>query len=224
MPQTQVRSIGDQITSRLRGELLTGRYEPGTPLREEVLAERFGVSRMPIRNVLQQLVHEGLLVAKRNCGVTVAPSPAAIVTGLLTPLRVQIEAYALRLCLPRLTAADFDGLRAIIAEMESAGRKKDDAAMLDNDFAFHEFLLTAAGLEDVVPVWKGVVGRMRDHHIQSNRRLADYGVIPFVHGALLSVFQTGDVEAAVGALTSHVENGEFNRRAIRAWAGARSRS
>ena len=66
--QATFRSIGEQITSRLRGELMGGRYAPGTPLREEVLAHRFGVSRMPIRNALQQLVHEGLLVAKRRRG------------------------------------------------------------------------------------------------------------------------------------------------------------
>lgn len=223
MSRNQVRSIGDQIASRLRGELLAGRYEPGSPLREEVLAERFGVSRMPIRTVLQQLVHEGLLVAKRNCGVTVARSPDAVVTGLLTPLRVRIETYALRLCLARPDAGQFDGLQAVIDEMESAGRKRDDAAMIDADFAFHESLLATAGLEDIVPLWKGVVGRMRNYHIDSNRRLDDYRVIPFVHEKLLGVFRAGDADAAIAALTSHIENGEFNRKAIRAWSNARGR-
>jgi len=186
-------------------------------MREEGLAEQFGVSRMPIRNALQQLVHEGLLVAKRNCGVTVALPPGEVVTGLLNPLRVQIETYALRLCLPRMTADQFDGLQAIIDTMSLACGRKDDAVVIDSDFVFHQFLLTAAGLDDIVPVWKGVVARMRDFHIGRNRTQPDYGVIPFVHERLLDAFRTGDVDAAVLALASHIENGEFNKRAILEW-------
>jgi len=215
---TPVKSVRDQIVNRLRGELLSGLHTPGSPMREEGLAERFGVSRMPIRNALQQLVHEGLLVAKRNCGVTVALPPGEVVTGLLNPLRVQIETYALRLCLPRMTADQFDGLQAIIEEMASACRRKDDATVIDNDFAFHQFLLTAAGLDDIVPIWKGVTARMRDFHIRSNQTThPDYGVIPFVHKRLLDMFRSGDVEAAALALASHIENGEFNKLAILAW-------
>jgi len=218
---TPIRSVRDQIVIRLRGELLSGQHNPGSPMREEGLAERFGVSRMPIRNALQQLVHEGLLVAKRNCGVTVATPPDALVNGLLTPLRVQIETYALRLGLPRMTADNFDGLQSVIEEMALACRRKDDATVIDTDFAFHQFLLTAAGLNDIVPVWKGVTARMRDFHIGRNRNHPDYGLIPFVHETLLDVFRAGDVEAAVRDLASHIENGEFNKKAIQAWNARR---
>jgi len=215
---TPVMSVRDQILNRLRGELLSGRHAPGTPMREEGLAERFGVSRMPIRHALQQLVQEGLLVAKQNCGVSVALPPSNLVTGLLTPLRAQIETYALRLCLSGMTADRFDGLQAIIEEMAVACRRKDDAAVIDSDFAFHQFLLTAAGLDDIVPVWKGVTARMRDFHVRSNQAmLPDYGVIPFVHETLLEVFRAGGVDAAVRDLTSHIENGEFNKKAIQVW-------
>lgn len=214
---TPVHSVRDQIVRCLRSELLGGRYQPGTPLREEGLAERFGVSRMPVRNALQELVHEGLLVAKRNCGVTVAAPPGAIVNDLLTPLRVQIETYALGLCLPRMTPSQFDTLLGILDEMGVACRRKDDAAVIDADFAFHQALLSAAGLDDIVPVWKGVTARMRDHHIRGNRTHSDYGVIRFVHERLLEVFRAGDVEAAVRALASHIENGEFNKAAIAEW-------
>lgn len=219
---TPVKSVRDQIVNRLRGELLSGQHAPGSPMREEGLAKRFGVSRMPIRNALQQLVQEGLLVAKQNCGVSVALPPTSLVTGLLTPLRAQIETYALRQCLPVMTAGHFDRLRAIIEEMSMACGRKDDAAVIDNDFAFHQFLLTAAGLDEIVPVWKSVVARMRDFHIRSNQTmLLDYGVIPFVHERLLDTFQSSDVEAAACALASHIENGEFNQNAILAWKARR---
>jgi DNA-binding GntR family transcriptional regulator len=222
MPMTAaVQTVRDQVVSRLRSELLGGRYEPGTPLREEALAERFGVSRMPVRNALQELVHEGLLVAKRNCGVTVAAPPSDLVINLLTPLRVQIETYALRLCLPGMTAPRYDGLTAILDEMAAACARRDDAAVIVSDFAFHQFLLTAAGLDDIVPVWKGVVGKMKHFHMARNRTHADYGVIWFVHSRLLEVFRAGDVDAAIGALASHIEGGVFNQRAVETYHASR---
>jgi len=172
---------------------------------------------MPVRNALQELVHEGLLVAKPNCGVTVAPPPDATVTNLLTPLRVQIETYALRVGWPQMSEAVFGSLEKILEVMTRACAQKDDAAVIDADFAFHQTLLSAAGLDDIVPVWKGVTARMRDYHIRGNRAHTDYGFIPFVHRRLVAIFRSGKLDAAVSALTSHIENSDFNRKAIEAW-------
>ena len=151
----------------------------------------------------------------------VAPRTVEVVTELLTPLRVQIETYALRLCLRRMTGDQLDGLHGTIEEMSLACRRKDEVAVIDNDFAFHRFLLTAAGLDEVVPVWKGVVAGMRDFHIGRNRTQPYYGVIPFVHERLLDVFRAGDVDEAVRALASHIEGGEINEQAVRAYYSSR---
>ena len=93
--------------------------------------------------------------------------------------------------------------------------------MIDNDFTFHQFLLTAAGLDDILPVWKDVVARMRDFHIRGNRTHSDYGVIPFVQETLLDVFRAGDVDLTVRSLASHIEDGEFNKKAIQTWNSRR---
>ena len=224
MPTMQsVSSIADQIATRLRGELMAGRYEPGESLREEQVAGRFGVSRHPVRKVFQQLAQEGLLVARRNCGVTVAPAPSAHVAGLLTPLRVQIETYALRLCLPRLTDDHFAAWEGIILQLRAACDREEDGAVLDHDFAFHRAIITAAGLDDIVPVWQGVIGRMRDYHIRGNRTQPDYGIIPFIHESLLDVFRTRDAGEATRSLASHIENGEFNDEARARWASRAGR-
>ena len=58
---------------------------------------------------------------------------------------------------------------------------------------------------------------MLDFYIRGNRTHADYRIIPFVHEQLLSVFRSGEVDVAVQSLTSHIENGEFNRIAIANW-------
>ena len=87
---TLIRGLREQIVERLRGEILSGRLTEGTPFREVELSERFGVSRGPIREALQQLTHEGMLVSLRNCGVRVAPDPPDSIRQLVVPIRQTI--------------------------------------------------------------------------------------------------------------------------------------
>ena len=208
---TVLRGLREQIVTELRSELLSGRLAPGEPMREESLAERFGVSRVPIRQVLHELVHEGLLVAKRNCGVRVADVPKSQVCELLSPLRAQIEIYALRLAYERLKSDDFASFDPILARLRFACEQQDGPAILDLDFEFHRHLLESAELQDVIPIWQSVICRMRDFHSAGNKSLEDLLYVHFVHEALIETFRAKGIEAGVVALTEHLFNGKFNK-------------
>lgn len=208
---TVLRGLREQIVTQLRSELLSGRLAPGEPMREESLAERFGVSRVPIRQVLHELVQEGLLVAKRNCGVRVADVPQSHVCELLSPLRAQIEIYALRLAYERLKSDDFASFDPILARLRFACEQQDGAAILDQGFEFHRHLLESAELQEVTPIWQSVICRMRDFHSAGNKSLDDLLYVHFVHEALIETFRVKGVEAGVVALTEHLFNGKFNK-------------
>lgn len=211
------RTIAEQIGDTLRAELLAGEHGSGTPLREEELATRFGVSRHPVRKVLQQLTLEGLLKAKPNCGVVVAEATSVHVPGLLTPMRKQLELYALRLALPRMTAAHRAEWDRVLTRMRHAADDQNHQEVLRQDAAFHQLILIAAGLDEFLPVWQGIYCRMRDYHAHGNSKLDDLGVVVFVHERLLESFYSGDAEQAASNLDSHLENGEFNRKLKQAW-------
>jgi DNA-binding GntR family transcriptional regulator len=212
------KSISEQITDRLRQQILAGEFQPGCPLREGEIADRYQVSRHPVRKVLQQLTLEGLLVSKPNCGVSVAAETSEHVAELLTPMRVQLELYALR----RISSDHFkDHLSdwgKMIRLMARAAEDKDEQAILSLDAEFHQRLLIAAGIEDFIPLWFAIYGRMRGHHRQSNRRLVDLSYVPFVHERLLQSFLTKDIESSSKDLQSHLENTDFNRKAQAIWA------
>lgn len=57
-------SLSEQIATKLRDEIVHGAIPPGTHLVQSQLCERFGTSRIPVRDALQQLSHEGLLVER----------------------------------------------------------------------------------------------------------------------------------------------------------------
>ncbi|RME91883.1 MAG: GntR family transcriptional regulator, partial [Verrucomicrobia bacterium] len=90
------RTIREQITERIRADLLAQRFAAGATLREQALAKRYGVSRAPVRDALLQLTNEGLLVARPHCGVQVADLPDESLQPLVIELRRKIESFALR--------------------------------------------------------------------------------------------------------------------------------
>ncbi|MFO0878164.1 MAG: GntR family transcriptional regulator [Gemmataceae bacterium] len=218
-----VQTVADQIATRLRAELHAGRFKPGEPLREEQVAERFGVSRHPVRKVFQQLALEGLLLARRNCGVTVASPPNAAVCELLMPMRVQIETYALRTCFDRLTRPVLQEWREALLPLRLACEAGDNAALFERDMDFHRSLLLRAGLDDLLPIWTLIINKTTsfyEHDLLSKEMLP---AVHEVHTALLDVFAQGDVDAAAAALSDHILNGEFNKRVHRRWRAEQRR-
>lgn len=206
-----IQTTTQQITRRLRGEILAGLVEPGEPMREIGLADRFGVGRAIVRQALQHLVLEGALVARPNCGVRVAPVQPPLVEGLLTPLRIQMECYALEMVHAKLPTIDNSGIRSILDHLFLACQRKDPVAILDADFEFHEWLLLQGGLEEMVPVWRSVMSRMRHHHEYSNSVLEDPMVIHHIHQKLWEELQGPDLNRAKIALQEHLQNGAFNQ-------------
>ena len=64
-------TIADRISRQLEEEIISGMISPGQKLEEQLLAEKFGVSRSPIRDALRQLGGTGLVTIKPNRSVTV---------------------------------------------------------------------------------------------------------------------------------------------------------
>jgi DNA-binding GntR family transcriptional regulator len=200
-----IRGLREQIVKRLRDDILSGRLAEGERLSEPHLAERFGVSRGPIREALLKLTHEGLLVGKPNCGVRVASTAPDSVRQFLIPLRRTIETYALRLCFESLTEEDFQTWEEILQGMERAGRQEDYAALAEQDIAFHRWLLERAGQPDLLAIWSTIVARVRQHFqrvllVERRNALASCAE----HRDLLATFRSGDKEAAIKALEEHI--------------------
>ncbi len=215
--EISIKTVADQVCDLLRSELLSGTYAAGSAMREEELATRFGVSRHPIRKALQKLSLEGLLTSKPNRGVFVAASQKEHVKGLLTPMRKQLELYALDLAAPKLNDDHHRSWEQLLRKMERAGEDQNPQEVLDLDAAFHQHLLVVAGLEEMLPVWQGIYSRMRDYHQEGNAQLSDLRFVAFAHSLLIDSLFGGKLAKARSDWESHLDNGEFNKRAMASW-------
>ncbi|ABH00071.1 transcriptional regulator, GntR family protein (plasmid) [Rhodococcus jostii RHA1] len=75
MTADQERDVGraaGRVVEQLERLIVTGELLPGQPIRQELMAERFGVSRVPIREALRHLTTEGLVQHEHNVGYSVA--------------------------------------------------------------------------------------------------------------------------------------------------------
>ena len=87
------KSTSDHISDELRQMIIEGALVPGEQLGEARIAEQLGVSRAPVREALQQLVQQKLLVAARNKGVSVVTFSAADIWEIYDA-RYAIESHA----------------------------------------------------------------------------------------------------------------------------------
>jgi DNA-binding GntR family transcriptional regulator len=94
------RTLGDEAAERLRSAIRNGALPPGTRLVERELAERLGVSRIPVREAIQQLVEEGLVKKIPHRGTFVyAPSYEELEE--MASLRVILEQFVVERVMAR---------------------------------------------------------------------------------------------------------------------------
>src|SRR5215472_1430161 len=110
-PSTRAEAAANEIRRRI----LEGHYAGGQPLRQDLLAEELGVSRVPVREALVLLEAEGLIRIHPHRGAVVAALSVEDIEELVQ-LRVMLEPTLLKRSAPRLTTDDYRAVDQILAE------------------------------------------------------------------------------------------------------------
>jgi DNA-binding GntR family transcriptional regulator len=197
-----VRSLREQVAEHVRRDVLSGELAAGERLREVELAERFGVSRGPVRDALLQLAHEGVLVLQPHCGAKVAGPASDTVLPLIRSMRRTVEVFALRLVFRDLAAADFAFWEETLAKMHAACERGDVPAIVAQDIALHHALVERTDQPELLELWLPLVARMRFAYA---RFYWDFSEIHQEHRAIIDAFRGGDLEAAVKALETNIK-------------------
>lgn len=112
-PPAETRRLTKEgIYERLRREIVQGELRPGQRLGEEWIARRWGASRTPVREALQRLEADGLVVLRPHRGALVRTFDVEELIGIFD-LRVRIEGYAARRAATRLNSEEIAGLDLI---------------------------------------------------------------------------------------------------------------
>lgn len=202
MPATNgsIRSVREQIADQLRNEVLSDQLQAQQPLREVELAERFGVSRGPIRDALLQLTQEGAVAYAPNRGVRVGTPAADEIRDLLVTLRRQIESTALEQVFDQLTPQDDDLWREMLDRLHHACQRQNVSAIVEHDIAFHRSLVLRTGSPDLEAIWLPITVRMRLKYSRHRDLMEVYNE----HARIVEQILRRNLKSAVRLLVRHI--------------------
>jgi len=195
-----IRSVREQIADQLRNEVLADQLPAQQPLRESELAERFGVSRGPIRDALLQLTQEGALVYVPNRGVRVGTPASDEIRGLLVGLRRQIETSALEQIFEMLTDDDNNQWREMLDQLQLACEKDNMSSVVEHDIAFHRSLVRRTGSPDLEAIWLPITIRMRLAYSRHKNLIEVY----HEHARIVDFIVRRDLKSAAKTLGKHI--------------------
>lgn len=123
------------IAERIKRMIAEGNFAPGEQLTETELANAFGVSRGPIREAIQRLTQEGLLVSEHNRGTFVPVLSRSDVEDVYV-IRGALEIAAMEQLIVREPAGALEELDHILDDLQAAvdAAKYDKADRLDHEF------------------------------------------------------------------------------------------
>jgi DNA-binding GntR family transcriptional regulator len=194
------RTATEYVEAALKAAILSGRLAGGTPLRQEELAEVFGVSRMPVREALRQLEAQALLDFVPHKGAVVTEISAEDAADSFA-IRRALEPAALRLSIPELDEHDFARARGLIADMDREG---DAGRMGEFNRRFHMSLYARAGRPKLLALVEQQLAAA-DRYVRFF--LAAKGreqMSQETHRGMLEAAAARDVERALAILDEHL--------------------
>jgi len=195
MNKIQRYSLSYRAYQAIREGLQQGNFVPMQPLVIRTLAEEYGISATPIREALQRLVAERLLVVLPNRSIVV-PSMTRRRFLELMPIRTSLEGMAARLATPNVSAAGLDYLESLVRRASETTAPYDAKAYLLLNREFHFFLYEKAGnpelLQMIHDLWLKVgpvfTGLFDDTYYRQHANDE--------HQNILAAIRSGDADAA----------------------------
>lgn len=147
------RSLSDEVVVRLRDAIVNAKIAPGERLREEILASSMGVSRGPVREAIQRLEREGLVIIHPNRGATVARLSREDLDEVYS-LRRSLERLAMREAIRKADAEHISQMSALVDEMAANSAVSITPQLAaDLDIRFHEALVESTGHKRLIRTW-----------------------------------------------------------------------
>ena len=201
-PRKQGNTV-ETLVGRLADEIVEGGIGPGVKLDEQSLADRFQVSRTPVREALNQLAAIGLVEKRPHRGVVVATPTREWLLDLFEVMG-ELEAACSRFAAERMTAAERADLRTLHNDSRKFVEADDLAGYEKANRAFHQALYDGTHNPALVETTLEIRRRLAPFRKAQFRVGGRLGLSYDEHEAVVSAVERGEGETAYKAMRRHI--------------------
>lgn len=197
------RTRTEALRLQLADEIVSGVLEPGTPLDEQELAARFGVSRTPVREAIRQLSASGLVSVRPHRGAVVAlPTPRQL--NDMFEAMAELEGLCTGLAARNMTIAERRALETLHDELRLLVQQGDPLRYHEKNEVFHTAIYAGSHnsyLADITLMTRTRVAPFRRAQFRAAGRL---GGSYEEHDLVVQAIMRGDRDAAAEAMRNHI--------------------
>lgn len=193
----------DQLRVLIEEDIASGRLPPGSRLEESALAERFNVSRTPVREALAQLASAGLVEMRPRQGAVVATLSLDTIVEMFEVM-ANLESLCAELCARRMNADDHANLLVLHRRCEEVIASGDVNAYYEANRCFHEAIYVGSHnryLEDMTRALRNRVSSYRHIQLRHPGRLRRSWT---EHDAIVQAIIQGDPDRAREVTKQHI--------------------
>ena len=199
-------TLREKILETIRDAIIAGSLKPGEKVAEPELAERFGISRTPIREAFRQLESEGYL--------TVIPRKGAVVVSFsekdveeFYAIKSILEGYAARRACENLTPRELEKLQTINGKLLHLADDGDFKNFFKVHNDFHEQFIRAADNEKLYDLIMNLVGKFQRLRTASLSLPGRMHISVEEHEKIIAAFRQKDAELAEQLVRKNAEYG-----------------
>lgn len=172
--------LNDAVYERLREQIISLQYEPGTRLVESQLAEELNVSRSPIKAAFSRLEKENLVTQEPGKSPAVAPIRYEDCLMLLEARR-GIEGQAAYLAAERITDGELEELKRILLALKQSDQERDPIRCAGSDARFHYIVMEAARNRYLQEAFAPMRGNISRYLLYVLRKMKTQGLHEYEH-------------------------------------------
>ncbi|WP_046862947.1 GntR family transcriptional regulator [Microvirga massiliensis] len=197
------RYLHDEVAERLRELIRAGELEPRARVNELELAERFGISRTPLREAIKILATEGLLDLLPNRGARVASISMEEIEEMVEVV-AGLEATAADLACRSITDQEIAAIEEKHRAMVEAWKRQDNTAYFTLNREIHEAIMQASRNATLQGIYANLSGRIQRARYQAHKTPAQWERAVREHDRMLELLRKRDGETLSGVMREHI--------------------
>lgn len=194
----------EELRLQLADDIVRGALPPGSALDETEIAQRFKVSRTPVREALRQLAASGLVESRAHHGAVVAQPTLERLTGMFEAM-AELEAICAGLAAERMPPLERRALEAIHEELRVLSYDGNPDRFHEVNERFHNAIYAGAQNSYVAEITLATRVRVQPFRRAQFRNLGRLAKSQVEHDRVVVAIMRGDRVGAAAAMRAHIE-------------------